>query len=128
MKELVRAARALADPTRVRVLVALRGNELCVCELCDALSVTQSTLSSHLQLLRDAALVSSRKQGKWMYYAISPDAGPLIDSLFDSFEGSLKADASLRRDGKNLNRRLSLRNNGSCCVGFSTAKKPVCKL
>lgn len=125
MKELVLAAKALADPTRVRIVAALRGNELCVCELCDALSVTQSTLSSHLQLLRDAELVSSRKQGKWMYYAIAPAAAPLIDSLFNSFEDPLKADASLRRDGKNLHRRLSLRNNGSCCVGFGTAKKPV---
>jgi ArsR family transcriptional regulator, arsenate/arsenite/antimonite-responsive transcriptional repressor len=122
MKELVLTAKALADPTRVRILMALREDELCVCELCDALAVTQSTLSTHLQVIRDAGLISSRKQGKWMYYAIAPSASRLVDSLVKFFSGSLKANATLRRDEKKLNQRLSLRDNGSCCVGFGGAK------
>ena len=64
MNELVLAAKALADPTRVRVLAALRDGELCVCELSDVLDVTQSTLSTHLQVIRDANLVQTRKEGK----------------------------------------------------------------
>ena len=60
MNELVLAAKALADPTRVRVLAALRDGELCVCELSDVLDVTQSTLSTHLQVIRDANLVQTR--------------------------------------------------------------------
>lgn len=123
MNELVRTAKAFADPSRVRVLAALRGRELCVCELCDALGVTQSTLSTHLQVIRGAALVSARKQGKWMYYSIASEAGQLVRTLFQSFGGSLKSNATLRRDAKKLNRRLSLRSNGSCCVGFDCAKQ-----
>ena len=118
MEELVSTAKAFADPSRVRILMALREGELCVCELCDALAVTQSTLSTHLQVIREAGLVSVRKQGKWMYYAIAPGARPLVKTLFQFYAGSLKADGALRRDAKNLQRRLSLRDNGSCCVGF----------
>src|SRR5436305_228160 len=73
MRELVLIGKALADATRVRILAALRGRELCVCELCDALEVSQSTLSTHLQVIRDAGLVQTRKQGKWTYYAPAPE-------------------------------------------------------
>ncbi len=118
MKELVLTAKALADPSRVRVLMALRQGDLCVCELCDALGLTQSTLSTHLQVIRKAGLVSSRRHGKWMYYAIAPKALPVLDALLESFSASLKADAILGRDAKNLKARLSLRDNGACCVGF----------
>jgi ArsR family transcriptional regulator len=118
MKELVKTARALADPSRVRILMALRERELCVCELCDALSVTQSTLSTHLQVIRNAGLVSARKQGKWMYYTIARKAAPVVRAWFQSFGDSLKSDATLRQDAKRLASRLALRDNGSCCVGF----------
>lgn len=126
MKKLVLVARAFADPSRVRILMALRGRELCVCELCDALAVRQSTLSTHLKVIRDAGLVSARKQGKWMYYAIAPEAGRFVRAFFKSFSDSLAADAMLRRDARKLSRRLLLRDNGSCCVGFGDAK-PCCK-
>jgi ArsR family transcriptional regulator len=120
MKELVLTAKAFADPSRVRILMALRDRELCVCELCDALAATQSTLSTHLQVIRKAGLVSARKQGKWMYYAIALNTKPLLDSLFRFFSDSLKTDAMLQRDAKKLRQRLSLRDNGSCCVGFGS--------
>lgn len=125
MNELVSTARAFADPSRVRILMALREQELCVCELCDALDVTQSTLSTHLQVIRSAGLVSARKQGKWMYYAIAPTARPLVGSLFHSFADALKSDPKLRQDARKLNQRLALRDNGACCVGFA-AKKRCC--
>jgi ArsR family transcriptional regulator len=122
MKELVSAAKAFADPSRIRILRALRGQELCVCELCDVLGLTQSTLSTHLQVIRNAGLVSARKEGKWMYYAISPDAKQLVRSLFQIFASSLEADTTLLRDEKKLTHRLALRENGSCCVGFGEPK------
>ncbi|HEY3856066.1 MAG TPA: metalloregulator ArsR/SmtB family transcription factor [Verrucomicrobiae bacterium] len=128
MKELVLTANAFADPSRVRILMALREGELCVCELCDALAITQSTLSTHLQVIRSAGLVSARKQGKWMYYAIAPNAERLVDTLFHLFYDLLKTDTTLRADAKLLKQRLSLRDNGSCCIGFrdgsSGCKKP----
>jgi ArsR family transcriptional regulator len=121
VKQLVLTAKAFADLTRVRILMALRERELCVCELCDGLQVTQSTLSTHLQVVRAAGIVESRKQGKWMYYAIAPSARRLVESLFQLFSSSTKGDPSLNRDAKRLGRRLSLRDNGVCCVGFGVA-------
>jgi ArsR family transcriptional regulator, arsenate/arsenite/antimonite-responsive transcriptional repressor len=106
--------------------MALQGPELCVCELCDVLAMTQSTLSTHLQVIRKAGLVCARRQGKWMYYAIAPEAKRLVASLFQFFSDSLKTDAKLQRDAKKLTWRLSLRDNGSCCVGFGD-KNPCCK-
>ena len=79
MDDLVKTAKSLADSTRVRIVAALLERELCVCELCDSLGVTQSTLSTHLQVIRDAGLVSARKEGKWMYYAIQPDARVVLN-------------------------------------------------
>lgn len=119
MKDLVLTAKAFAEPSRVRIIMALRGQELCVCELCDALGVTQSTLSTHLQVIRNAGLVSARKEGKWVYYAIAPKAEGLVNSLFQFFAGSIKTDAALRRDEKKLSQRLALRDKGACCVGFN---------
>jgi ArsR family transcriptional regulator len=118
VKQLILVAKALADPSRVRILAALRAQELCVCELCDALNITQSTLSTHLQMIRQAGLVSARKQGKWMYYAIAPNAKPLLRGFFQPFAASLKADTALQSDAKRLRRRLALRDGDECCVGF----------
>jgi ArsR family transcriptional regulator len=120
MNELVLAAKALADPTRVRVLAALRDGELCVCELSDALEVTQSTLSTHLQVIREADLVQTRKEGKWVYYALKPGAKRLLRGVFDFFADGLESDKLLRRDGSRLQKRLAERENGACCRGFSS--------
>ncbi|MBW4575949.1 MAG: metalloregulator ArsR/SmtB family transcription factor [Aphanothece sp. CMT-3BRIN-NPC111] len=62
---------ALSDPIRMRVLELLRERELCVCELCDALGVTQSKLSFHLKTLKEAALVRTRQEGRWIYYSLN---------------------------------------------------------
>jgi ArsR family transcriptional regulator len=120
MEDFVAVAKAFADPTRVRILAAIRQRELCVCELCDALSVTQSTLSTHLQVIRDAGLVQTRKQGKWIYYGVNPKSEQLLESVFGFFAPSLKADATVRRDTQKLAQRLKERRNGECCIGFAT--------
>ena len=63
--------RALADPLRLQVVELLRSQELCVCELCEQLDVTQSKLSFHLKNLKEANLIRSRQQGRWMYYSLN---------------------------------------------------------
>jgi len=125
--KLVNTAKALSDPTRVRIICALLDGELCVCELCDALQVTQSTLSTHLQVIRGAGLASARKEGKWMYYDMLPAARSVVEAFFKSF-GALMTDSALSQDRRRLKRRLTIRDNGSCCVGFrpkAPAKKTV---
>ena len=65
---------ALSDETRVATLQMLRGGEKCVCVLQAELGAAQSRLSFHLKVLKDAGLVTDRRDGRWAYYAIAPDA------------------------------------------------------
>lgn len=61
---------ALSDPLRLQIIHLLQTQELCVCELCEVLAVTQSKLSFHLKILKEAKLVRSRQQSRWMYYSL----------------------------------------------------------
>lgn len=65
---------ALSDVTRLSILEMLRDGERCVCELQDELDAAQSRLSFHLRVLREAGLVADRKDGRWSYYSIIPEA------------------------------------------------------
>ena len=72
-----RAARwfhALSDETRVEIVRLLSHGERCVCELQDALDAAQSRLSVHLKVLKDAGLVTDRREGRWVHYALNRDA------------------------------------------------------
>jgi ArsR family transcriptional regulator len=62
---------ALSDPLRISVLELLRQQELCVCDLCAALEVSQSKLSFHLKTLKEAGLVNFRQEGRWIYYSLN---------------------------------------------------------
>lgn len=61
-------SKALADANRVRLLCALRGGDLCVCQLIKLLALAPSTVSKHLSILSQAGLVESRKEGRWVHY------------------------------------------------------------
>src|ERR1041385_7098077 len=65
---------ALSDPTRIRIVELLRHGERCVCDLTEATDAAQSRLSFHLKVLKDAGLVSDRRDGRWVYYRASRDA------------------------------------------------------
>jgi ArsR family transcriptional regulator len=72
MDEFIAMSRALSDTNRVRALMALRGGELCVCQIIELLGLAPSTVSKHMSVLRQAGLVIGRKQERWMYYRL-PD-------------------------------------------------------
>ena len=70
----LRLFRALGDETRLRLLEQLHGGEQCVCDLTDELEASQSRLSFHLKTLKDAGLVTDRREGRWSYYTLARDA------------------------------------------------------
>src|SRR5215210_1740239 len=72
---------ALSDQTRLQILDRLRARERCVCELTADLDVAQSRLSFHLRVLKDVGLVTDRREGRWMYYALNPGAVDEIGAL-----------------------------------------------
>jgi ArsR family transcriptional regulator len=69
-----RVFHALSDLKRLRILEILRSGECCVCDLAGSLDIRQSLLSFHLRTLRDAGLVSDRKEGRWVHYALNEEA------------------------------------------------------
>ena len=67
--------KAVADPTRVRILKMLEGGELCVCQVIAVLALSPSTVSKHLFLLKSAGLVNDRKEKKWVHYSLDRENG-----------------------------------------------------
>ena len=65
---------AVGDPTRLRLVAALAGAELCVCDLAATCGLSQSAVSHHLRLLREAGLIDCEKHGLWAYYFVRRDA------------------------------------------------------
>ena len=61
----------LSDPLRLAIVELLQKQELCVCELCERLKVSQSKLSFHLKTLKEAKLIRARQSGRWMYYSLN---------------------------------------------------------
>ena len=99
--------RAIADPTRLRILGLLRGGERCVCELVDILRCPQPKASRHLAYLRRAGLVSVRKEGLWAYYSLKPASNPFHSKLLECLATCCAHVPVLQRDA----RRVSIK----CC-------------
>ena len=76
---------ALSDPLRIQVIELLRSQELCVCELCDRLGVTQSKLSFHLKTLKEAQILRSRQEGRWIYYSLNLSQFLLLEQYLAEF-------------------------------------------
>lgn len=83
--ETSRRARAVADPTRLSVLLALRsGEELCGCDLAWILRRSQALVSHHLRALREARLVTSRREARMVFYSLTPEARALLEAVADA--------------------------------------------
>lgn len=76
---------ALSDPLRIKVLELLRDQELCVCDLSDTLKVAQSKLSFHLKTLKEAGLVRSRQEGRWIYYSLNLPQFVVLEQYLSEF-------------------------------------------
>jgi ArsR family transcriptional regulator len=76
---------ALADATRWEIVCRLADGPRCVCELTECLAVPQSTLSTHLQVLRAHGVLAGERRGRWMYYGIAREARPVLRALWRHF-------------------------------------------
>jgi ArsR family transcriptional regulator len=80
----VRLFHALSDGTRLSILRRLRFGERCVCDMTDALDAAQSRLSFHLKVLKEAGLVTDRREGRWMYYTLNPETLEEVAELIEA--------------------------------------------
>ena len=78
MREFTAVSKAIADENRVRMLAALRQGELCVCQITELFGLSASTTSKHLSILYQAGLLNSRKEGRWIYYALPGKEAPAM--------------------------------------------------
>jgi ArsR family transcriptional regulator, arsenate/arsenite/antimonite-responsive transcriptional repressor len=93
-RDSARLFHALSDETRLGILERLRFGERCVCELTDALDAAQSRLSFHLKVLKDAGLVTDRREGRWMYYTLNQDA---LSEVMELIEALVSAPSAAER-------------------------------
>jgi ArsR family transcriptional regulator len=101
--DLARMFAALADPTRLRLLNLMDGREICVCYFVEILKQSQPKISRHLAYLRNAGIVSARREGKWMHYKIerlvNAGGAAVLDAALRSFRANrqMQADLALLR-------------------------------
>ena len=104
MQDFIQIAKALSDETRVRALMALRGRELCLCQLIDLLGLAPSTVSKHMTLLQQAGLVQRRKDGRWHFYRLADRETdtPEVQRSLDWALFSLEENAVIAQDAEAL--------------------------
>ena len=116
----VAAARALGHPARLRTVAMLRSGELCVCQITEVLKLASSTVSAHLKELKQAGLVTERKDGRWVYFDLTDteDAHSWIAAALShlSKDPQLEADEGLVAEL----RRLPVED--LCRFGYEAAK------
>jgi ArsR family transcriptional regulator len=77
--------RALSDPNRLLIIDFLLDGERCACIILEQLQITQSTLSYHMKILSESAIVNARKEGKWMHYSLNKTKFEEMKKLLEIF-------------------------------------------
>ena len=109
MREFMKLTKALADENRVRMLLALRHGELCVCQITELFGLAMSTVSKHLSVLYQAGLAESRKEGRWIYYRLPGKAAPLsVRRAIDWVAQSVNGDQRAAEDAARLKKILKM--------------------
>lgn len=101
--------KALSDPNRVRILLALKSGELCVCQITELFGLATSTVSKHLSILNQAGLIRSRKTERWVYYRLAAKAAPVaVREALDWVRKSLAKTGEAAADAKRLKRIVKM--------------------
>ena len=94
-----KVAKALGSASRIRILKLLETGELCVCQITEVLDLSPATVSKHLSLLRDAGLIDSRQDGKWIYYCLpTPPNAPYAELALEMIGDVLGDDPVVAAD------------------------------
>ncbi|MBM4169091.1 MAG: winged helix-turn-helix transcriptional regulator [Ignavibacteria bacterium] len=104
-RELANVFKALSDANRVRIVKMLGERELCLCEVREVLGLSNSTVSKHLTILRDAGLLLDSKEGRWVNFRLNKKSEErLIRSVLALVNTSFDDDPTIRNDSKKLRR------------------------
>ena len=118
MYEMVKAAKALSDETRLRILNLLLEGECCVCEVIQVLNISQTRASRNLNILYDAGFLKVRREGLWAYYSIDISGLKGYHSfLLNAVDEGLRGDVQASLDRDNLK---EIRPPGTKCCSPGT--------
>lgn len=115
--------KALADETRLRILMLLKEKELCACQIIECFNLSGATVSKHLSILKRAKLITSRKDGRWVYYKLVDLKNEVIKDSIELVQKSLKNEDLIESDYKKLTEILKIdaselcriQNEKNCC-------------
>jgi ArsR family transcriptional regulator, arsenate/arsenite/antimonite-responsive transcriptional repressor len=99
-----RLFRALADPTRLRLINLIAEQEICVCYFVEVINAPQPKISRHLAYLRRLGIVSARRDGKWMHYRLAMPTDSHAAAILKATVAALKTDADFQRDVRRLDK------------------------
>lgn len=108
LRDFLAITNALADQNRVRAVLALRGRELCVCQITALLRLAPSTVSKHISILHHAALVEMRKDGRWIFYRLPKTQTPIVRHALQWACQSLQNSLTALDDSKRLKSILKI--------------------
>jgi len=110
VNDAVKVFKALADPTRLRIMLLLQVRELCVCELTYILGMEQSRISHHMRILREAGLAEDLRRGRWMIYRIPARSREFVNGLIAGLERA-RLGRSTQRTGDRRKLEACVREN-----------------
>jgi ArsR family transcriptional regulator len=113
MQEILSIFKALSDETRLRILKLLEHGELCVCDIFSALDMVQPKVSFHLSVLKEAGLITDRKEGRWVHYRIDDSDLPRRFLILTALEKISEDD--VKEDKERLEAFLEGKKNPARC-------------
>ena len=102
MDKLLKIFKALSDKNRVRIMSMLTKKELCVCEITHVLDLATSTVSKHLSILKDAGLITDKKDGRWVNFKLSESDDTKIKNIIEMINNAGKEEELLQIDLTNV--------------------------
>jgi ArsR family transcriptional regulator, arsenate/arsenite/antimonite-responsive transcriptional repressor len=125
VREIAQFLKVLADESRLQLLwLLLNHRELCVCDMTEALGISQSKASRHLATLRHAGLVADRREGAWSYYAICSTEDPLERVVLAALRTHLSRHSDANRALRELRARMERKDrDGACAPGSAPQAK-----
>jgi ArsR family transcriptional regulator len=122
LSEMETLFKALADGTRLRILGLLLTGEVCVCHIHESLKIPQPKASRHLAYLRKSGLVTTRRDGLWVHYALATHSDAVLAVLSEAVKHALTHADVVHRDAERLQKRTG------CCLPASdvVAGLPCC--
>jgi DNA-binding transcriptional ArsR family regulator len=115
MESVLAIAKALSDENRVRALLALGNQEVCVCQIIELLKLAPSTVSKHMSILKQARLVIGKKNGRWMHYRLpGKAASPVVRQALAWVRQAASDDPSIRMDAEKMKKIMGTNRELIC--------------